>query len=62
MRNGFPAAECLELSQPEMGEKIEGGLFYAFRMVSRDTMFKLELKPLTELTEEGPGGGPWGLH
>ena len=54
MRNGFPAAECLELSQPETGEKIEGGLFYAFRMVSRDTMFKLELKPHTELTKEGP--------
>lgn len=49
-------------SQPEMGEEIEGGLFYAFRMLSRDSAFKLGLKPLTELSKEGPRGGPQGLH
>lgn len=41
-----------------MGEKIEGGLFSAFRMGSRDTMFKLELKPLPELAKEGRGEAP----
>lgn len=45
-----------------MGEEIEGGLFYAFRMLSRDSAFKLGLKPLTELSKEGPRGGPQGLH
>lgn len=38
------------------------GVLYAFRMLSRDSTFKLELEPLSELSDGGPGGGPWDLH